>query len=597
AATVWVHDFHLMLLPAMLRARSADLTIGFFLHTPFPSSEIYRLLPKREDVLTGVLGADHVAFHTNDYVLHFRRSCLRILGLRSEPDAIEHDGRRVGLGVHPIGVDVPRFTALLAEPQTDAQLAELRDRYRGTKLVLGVERLDYSKGVPLKLDAFERFLAQDPSRVDHVAMLQVLVPSRLGHGDYMQLKSRIEQRIAEINGKFGRPGVVPVQYMHRALTPHELTALYRFADVAMVTPMRDGMNLVAQEYVLCQRDLHGALLLSEFAGAAHVLSGAILVNPWDIERTANALGEALALPADEKRARMAAMQRRVEEMPCQLWAERCLAALRDAANRRRAERGEPVDDAVLAELTRLGRSAPARCVFVDYDGTIREIAQRPESARPTEELRALLAALAALPRCQVHLVSGRDRRTLETWLGDLPLYLCAEHGHTWRTPDGQWTQRELVDLSWLERVREVLLRVIEDVPHTFLEEKATSIAWHYRMADLEYGTWRARELQANLEQMLANEPAEILHGRAVIEVRAAGVNKGTYARQMLAELPPDTLVVVLGDDQTDDDLFRAVPPEAFTVQVGNRRAQNARFTLPTPVAVRAFLHRLCEAWR
>src|SRR5690606_27798117 len=179
----------------------ADLTIGFFLHTPFPSSEIYRLLPKREDVLTGVLGADHVAFHTNDYVLHFRRSCLRILGLRSEPDAIEHDGRRVGLGVHPIGVDVPRFTALLAEPQTDAQLAELRDRYRGTKLVLGVERLDYSKGVPLKLDAFERFLAQDPSRVDHVAMLQVLVPSRLGHGDYMQLKSRIEQRIAEINGK------------------------------------------------------------------------------------------------------------------------------------------------------------------------------------------------------------------------------------------------------------------------------------------------------------------------------------------------------------------------------------------------------------
>src|SRR5690606_3516692 len=183
-----------------------------------------------------------------------------------------------------------------------------------------------------------------------------------------------------------------------------------------------------------------------------------------------------------------------------------------------------------------------------------------------EELRALLAALAALPRCQEHLVSGRDRRTLETWLGDLPLDLCAEHGHTWRTPDGQWTQRELVDLSWLERVREVLLRVIEDVPHTFLEEKATSIAWHYRMADLEYGTWRARELQANLEQMLANEPAEILHGRAVIEVRAAGVNKGTYARQMLAELPPDTLVVVLGDDQTDDDLFRAVPPEAFTVQ-------------------------------
>jgi trehalose 6-phosphate synthase/phosphatase len=595
-ATVWVHDFHLMLLPRLLRMRRPDLAIGFFLHIPFPSSETYRLLPPREAVLQGLLGADHVAFHTSDYALHFRRACLRVLGMPSERDEIEFEGRRVRIGVHPIGPDVGHFQRWLADPATDAQLAELRQSYGKTKLVLGIERLDYSKGVLLKLDAFERFLARNPAHAAEVTLLQVIVPSRLASPEYQQLKSRIEQRVAEINGRYGRPGVVPVHYMHRSVSPAELTALYRFAHLAMVTPMRDGMNLVAQEYVLCQVDDDGMLLLSEFAGAAQVLSGAILVNPWDVERTAQAIEDGLNMRLTDRRSRMQAMRRRVEALDCRAWAQGCLDALRRAASKRREDSGVlRVDEATFAAVAQRADGAVRRVLLLDYDGTLREISRRPTLATPTDELLQLLAALAAAPRVQVHVVSGRDRETMGDWLGSLPIWLCAEHGYAARAPGGDWTVRE-VDLSWMPRVRKVLEQVADDVPHSFVEAKAASLAWHYRLADLDYGTWRARELQNALEQVLANEPAEVLHGNAVIEVRSAAVHKGVYARSVLDSAPVGTFVLAMGDDRTDDDLFKVLPADAVSVRVGARRGQPTTLSVPSPAYARALLHRLVANW-
>ncbi|MEZ5967380.1 MAG: bifunctional alpha,alpha-trehalose-phosphate synthase (UDP-forming)/trehalose-phosphatase [Planctomycetota bacterium] len=594
--TVWVHDFHLMLLPQMLRAARPDLAIGFFLHIPFPSSEVYRLLPTRESALAGVLGADQIAFHTSDYALHFRRACLRVLGLPSARDEIEYEGRRVALSVRPIGPDVEHFQRSLDEPETAEHLDELARRFAGKKLVLGVERLDYSKGVPLKLDTFERYLAQDPTRAKTVTLLQVIVPSRLMHPDYQQLKTTIEQRVAQINGRFGEPGVVPVEYMHRSVTPAELAALYRFADVAMVTPLRDGMNLVAQEYVLCQRDLKGILLLSEFAGAAHMLSGAILVNPFDLDRTAVALDEALHMPETERRERMSAMQRRIEGNGCRQWAERCLAEVEAAAAQRRAEMQRCVlDERTFVRMRDESTVARTRHLFLDYDGTLREIVSSPSMARPSDALRQLLTGLADAPGTAVHVVTGRDRQTIGEWLGDLPIHLCAEHGYAVRHPGGRWHVDAAANLSWMTRVRQLLAQVVEDVPHSFVEEKTASIAWHYRLADLDYGPWRARELQNTLDETLANEPAEVLVGRAVIEVRAVGVNKGNYAASVLTASPA-TFVLAMGDDRTDNDLFRAVGDTAWTIQIGNQRSINAKFALPTPAAARATLEQLLHAW-
>ena len=337
---VWVHDFQLMLVPAMLREQRPDLAIGFFLHTPFPSSEIYRLLPPREEVLRGLLGCDYISFHTSDYTRHFRTACLRVLGLESDPDAVHFEGRRIGIGTDPIGIDVAGFDATLRDAQTPALIAELGRRYAGRQVILNVERLDYTKGIPLKLAAFERFLERDPARAQHVTMLQILVPSRLANAEYQQLKDEIERAVGRINGCYGHPGITPIEYMHRSVSPQELVALYRYADLMLVTPIRDGMNLVAQEFVLCQGrhealddSCRGMLALSEFAGAAHSLAHAILVNPWNIEETADSIEYALAMPVEERCERMIAMADRVREMDCRQWAAafvRKLAHILDA---------------------------------------------------------------------------------------------------------------------------------------------------------------------------------------------------------------------------------------------------------------------------
>jgi trehalose 6-phosphate synthase/phosphatase len=597
-ARVWIHDFHLALVPRALRLRRPDLTIGFFLHVPFPSSEIYRLLPPREELLRGLLGADYIGFHTGDYARHFRSACLRVLGIDTAPDALEYDDRTIGVGVHPIGIDVRSFRETLEDEEMATVEAELEKQYEGRKLVLGVERLDYTKGIPQKLDAFERILEQDPARSEGVTLLQVLVPSRLQNPEYQAKRDEIERRIAHINGRFGTLGRTPIEYIHRSISRTELVALYRRADVMMVTPLRDGMNLVAQEFVLCQaagpeeRSSRGALLLSEFAGAAQVLPGAVLVNPWDAGDLAARLVEALALEPAERRRRLALMAQRVVELDASEWAETFLTRLeRFARPARRSAR--PLGSVGREEIAAKLAAAQSRTFLLDYDGTLRELVGHPELAVPTAEIRDLLSELAALPGSSVHIVSGRPRETLEAWLGDLPVHLCAEHGYLVRPAGGDWHVAAEVDLGWLERVERLLERVTADVPGTLIERKTASIAWHYRGAEPEYGAWRARELLFGLGSLLAGEAAEVLPGHRMIEVRARGVNKGSYLESILPDLTGEShAVLAAGDDLTDADLFRMLPAGSIVIHVGTGRspADNPslrdRYAVDSPRALR-----------
>ena len=606
---VWVHDFHLMLVPEALRRRRPDVAIGFFLHIPFPSSEIYRLLPAREQVLRGLLGADYIGFHTGDYARHFRSSCLRVLGLESEPDVIEYEGRLVGIGADPIGIDVEGFQATLGDPETAKVLAEIEERYEGRRLILGVERLDYTKGIPQKLQAFERFLEHDPERATTTTMLQILVPSRLESPDYRAQRDAIELQVAHVNGRFGEPGRTPVEYLHRSISPAELVALYRRADVMAVTPLRDGMNLVAQEFVLCQSAepklpgrWRGALVLSELAGAAQVLPGALLVNPWDVNDVVARLTEALELDPDERRRRLGLMAGRVEQLDCRRWADTFLARLGRYARRdRQAHAVQKLDPPAREQITERFARSRRRTFLLDYDGTLRELASHPDLAAPTSEIVELLGDLAALPDTDVHVISGRRQDTLEQWFGDLPVHLCAEHGYLARPPDGRWQRQLDVDLSWLPKVERLLRRVTADVPGTLVERKSCSAAWHYRQAEPEYGAWRARELLVAIEQLLLGAPAEILLGHRVIEVRARGVNKGAYVRELFPHGKEGAhFVLAAGDDRTDLDLYTALPVGSIGIHVGYplQRARDVtlrdQFVVDSPRAVRGLLRSLIQ---
>lgn len=573
---VWVHDFHLMLVPAMLRRRAPRLSVGFFLHTPFPSSEVYRLLPAREEVLRGLLGADYVSFQLGDYARHFRSSCLRVIGLDSEPDAVQVGGRRVGIGVDPIGIDTAGFREVLDDADTARLLDELEKQYAGRQLVLGVERLDYTKGIPQKLLAFERLLEQDPARARTTTMLQVLVPSRLESPGYRQQRDEIELLIARINGRFGQPGVTPVEYLHRDISKPGLVALYRRADVMMVTPLRDGMNLVAHEFVFCQSEpglpgrWRGSLLLSEFAGSAQVLPGALLVNPWNVDGVVERLGTALELDQPERRRRLGTMAKRVEELDSRKWADGFLTRLGRHSRRDRRHKPPPdADGEVKERLQRRFARARARTILLDYDGTLRELEPHPDLAIPTREIRTLLRDLAALPGTEVHIVSGRRRRNLEQWFGQLPIHLCAEHGYLARAPGDEWRTLVELDLGWMRPIERLLRRVAADVPGAHVERKSCSVAWHYREAEPEYGSWRAHELLNDLGQHLTGAPAEILLGHRVVEVRALGVDKGVYVRSVFPDgKEPWRFVMGLGDDRTDHDLLDALPSGSVAGHVG-----------------------------
>lgn len=302
---VWVHDYHLMLLPQMLREElgnsKKNVRIGFFLHTPFPSSEIYRILPVRREILVGVLSCDLIGFHTYDYARHFLSSVARIVAnVKTVPNGIEYEGRSIAIGAFPIGIDVDKFTEGLTKDSVVERIRQLKLLFADTKIIVGVDRLDYIKGVPQKLHAFEVFLTENPEWVGKVVLVQVAVPSRGDVEEYQSLRASVNELVGRINGNFGTVEFVPIHYMHKSIPFDELISLYQISDVCLVSSTRDGMNLVSFEYIACQQEKKGALILSEFAGAAQSLNGAIIVNPWNIEQLSEAIKESLTLPEEKK---------------------------------------------------------------------------------------------------------------------------------------------------------------------------------------------------------------------------------------------------------------------------------------------------------
>jgi trehalose 6-phosphate synthase/phosphatase len=591
---IWVHDYQLLLLPELLRKRLPHARIGFFLHIPFPSEELFRTLPQRERLLRGVLGADLVGFHTPAYVRHFAASLTQLLGLTVDIDRVQLSDREVRLCVFPMGIDAESFSGLAEDPEVVGEAEQLHGQ-DGLKLLVGVDRLDYTKGIPRRLLAYESMLQKYPELQEKVRLVQVAVPSRTGVEAYQEFRALVEGLVGRINGSFGTPRWVPVNYIYRSLSERELVALYRAADVMLVTPLRDGMNLVAKEFIASRIDGDGVLVLSEFAGAAWELPEAIQVNPYDVDATAESYYRALSMSPEERRIRLVPLRARVQDYDVHHWASAFLEQLEtitSPAELKPAPKGS--GEARQALLARLSE-AEDLIALLDYDGTLVPYTATPELARPDRELRELLGALAARPRTEVHVVSGRPRETLEHWLGDLPLALHAEHGFWSRATDSSdWVPAADLNAAWREPALALLREVSSRTPGSLIEAKSVALAWHYRMSDQEAGARRANELRLHLSQLLSNQPVEILAGNKVIEIRPYGIHKGRIIPPLSPERQATTTILAMGDDRTDEDLFAALPPPAITIKVGPGATQ-ARFRIDGVPTARALLHSLVDA--
>lgn len=562
---VWVHDYHLMLLPAMLRERRPDLRIGFFLHTPFPSYEVFRCHPKRDELIEGLLGADLIGFHTFGYLRHFRSSVLRLTGKESDIYTIRHEASESHIGVFPIGINWTGFEQELASEG----LAECKQRlsrdYAGRRIVLSVERLDYTKGIPQKLQAIEKYLESNPERRDDVVFIIIAVPSREDVGEYATLKENIELAVSRINGKYATISNIPVHFINRGVQFDELCALYSLADVAMVTPLIDGMNLVAKEYVACQEHCGGVLILSEFAGAAQELFNAVHVNPYDIDGMAWAVGEALDMDAEKKRHLMEPMRERVITNDSKFWAKQFVKALESATGATPRDQVKVLDEQALQPFA---PSAKKKALFLDYDGTLRGFVNDPAKAVPEEAVLEVLGVLEKREDLDIYVVSGRDGAFLEKHMGHFGFTLIGEHGYQYKRPGEDWHLLNAhADLAWMPTVREVLDLYALSTPGTHVEQKRSAIVWHYRAADPEFGQWKAKELIGHLKDAIANMPASIAHGKMIVEVSSQQLNKG-MAVERFTELIDYDAVLCIGDDLTDETMFRHRQTGALTIKVG-----------------------------
>ncbi|KAG0273014.1 threalose-6-phosphate phosphatase [Linnemannia exigua] len=533
---VWIHDYHLLLVPHMLRQKLPGAAIGVFIHAPFPSSEIFRCLPKRVEILNGLLGANQIGFQTYSYARHFISCCTRVNGYESTPRGVDAMGSTVWVGTFPIGIDAERVERQRKAPGVLPKMDAIRKTYKGKRIIVGRDKLDLVKGVLQKLQAYEKFLNDYPEMQGEVVLIQVTSPPLV---ENPKLEAKIAELVAHINGTYGSLNFTPVHHYHQHIDRDEYYALLSVADIGLITSVRDGMNTTSLEYIMCQQENHGPLILSEFTGTAGSLSGAMMVNPWDYQGVAKVIYDALNLSEADKLLRHNQLHKHVLSHTAQYWAKNFIAEL--ILNVGTGEQSTPTPYLDLNVITDQYHKAKKRLLMFDYDGTLTPIRKTPGAAVPQEHMLKALSALCADPKNIVWVISGRDQKVLEDWLGNIPnLGFSAEHGSFMRQPGGQkWVNlTESLDMGWKNDVIEIFTYYTERTQGSFIEHKRSSLTWHYRMADPEFGAFQAKECQNHLENaVLSKLPVEILVGKKNLEVRPTIVNKGEIVKRLLNQHP------------------------------------------------------------
>ncbi|WP_353127691.1 bifunctional alpha,alpha-trehalose-phosphate synthase (UDP-forming)/trehalose-phosphatase [Parapedobacter pyrenivorans] len=588
--TIWIHDYQLLLLPGLIRSALPDASIGFFQHIPFPSQELFRLIPWRKELLEGMLGADLLGFHTFDDVRHFISSATRLTATNNNSNKLEVDGRTVFVEPFPMGIDSKQFAALSSDEHVLKRVAELKLNFGEQKIILSIDRLDYSKGILQRLEAFALFLSENPAFHKQVTLYMVVVPSRDTVPQYRELKDQIDRLVGNINAQYGSYDWYPVAYFYHGYPVAEIAALYNMADVCLVTPMRDGMNLVSKEYIASRNDETGVLILSEMAGAANELIDALIVNPNNVHDIRDALLFALNMPIPEMKRRMKSMRAIVFKFNVQHWATLFMNRLEEIKTVQSTTKARLVGTTIEMQIIDQYKHAASRLLLLDYDGTLVGFQDDIDKASPDDQLYRLLDTLEADINNHLVIISGRKHSTLEQWFHNKPYSLIAEHGVWTKEPGGEWRLKSGLSNTWKGEVSALMESFADRTPGAFVEEKSFSLAWHYRKVQRDLGSLRAHELIDSLRDYSAAYGLQLLDGDKVVEIRSAEVNKGRATLDILHENRYD-FILSIGDDRTDEDTFQALPATACTIKVGTE-VSAARFYLKQQRDVRILLQKL-----
>lgn len=562
---IWVHDYHLMLLPAML-GHKVDNPIGFFLHIPFPSFELYRMFAResRREILEGLLGADVVGFHTHDYSQYFLQSVLRILGKENHMGTITLPGRIVKVGTFPMGIQYEKFHNMDVSPFDATKPGEGQQ-----KIVLSVDRLDYSKGILNRLQGFELFLSKYPQWHHKVYLKMIVVPSRTGVSFYQNIKRRLDELVGNINGNYGNSDWTPIIYQYTSLPHKELISLYRRSHVSLITPLRDGMNLVAKEYVASLQDQKGVLILSEFTGAARELSESLIINPNNIDEIADGIAEALSIPDEDQIRHNKIMQKRLKRYNVTKWAHDFVTNLISTSKSSdKVSDKKVIGPDTIDKILENYEKASQRLIILNYDGTLVPYGRNPRQARPTEDLLNLLNSLSRNKNTDIVIISGRAKEDLDEWLGQTHVNLNAEHGCWIRQANSKkWRLFKPLSSEWKQEIIPILELYTDRLPGSFIEEREFSVSWHYHKADIEQAQFLTREVNDHLLSITTNIGVQVLNGHKVITVSNSGVNKGELALHWLSRHNYE-FVIAIGAGWSDELMFETLPKHAWTIKVG-----------------------------
>lgn len=591
---IWVHDFHLFLVPQFLRKSGNINKIGFFLHIPFPSSELFRQIPVRKEILEGVLESDLIGFHDYSYLKYFCSSAKILLGVTSDMLNIKYNNRNIELGVFPVSIDTEKFINASKSDEVKLIFDEIQSGKTYEHLILGVDRLDYIKGFLIKLEAFRKLLILYPEFVGKVSLLQIAVPSREDVPKYNELKRNIERLISEIKGEFSQPNYTPIQYIHSSVSFEKMVALYKASDILFVSSRRDGMNLVSFEYIASQSPENpGVVVLSEFTGAASVLSHAVLINPWDAKRTADKLANALKMPVEEKIQRNKPMLDYLKSYTASEWAG---SFMEDLSNPQYTDYSHRIIELNGNWLPMDFTMKEKLLLFIDYDGTLVPIEETPEKAVLTVDAINNISKLINNKNIEIVIVSGRDSDFLEKQFDAFNnLEIAAEHGAKFFDKNRKEWKNLVVthNETWFPFAEKIMKDYSKRVPESFVEAKEFSVVWHYRLSPEEFSEYQAKKLKEELETGLVNLPLTIVLGTKVVEARAIQANKGYFVNWYLNkhDIQDNVLILAIGDDTTDEDMFFYIQNKGISVKVGLGNSI-AKYILKSQSEVAKFLNLL-----